>query len=348
MILPSLQWNDLATQQLVRYEAMFKLLDDIHVIEDIAVISQLIATRWKYFANVTSWRMVIAKDGGFQVIDGFRGEAHLADVQALSPWDKHHWELQRPRLVCGADPLLTGPAPPEHLAGKSITEIQALQFMRMGCCIGLLSVAARNEPFSELDNKFIRLFGDHFADRISGILLRRQALEILTTQATYDALTGLLNRSTIIDRLRSQLAVCKRTGQPLSVILADIDFFKVVNDSHGHLAGDEVLHEVSRRLQMHTREGDSLGRYGGEEFLVVLYPCGEEDVTKAAERFRRAIAETSFGIGSDPPIDLKVTISLGMSTTTGRGDDGMQALLKQVDKALYHSKANGRNRVTAS
>ncbi len=341
------EWTELTVQQLVRYEALFKLLDEIQALEDIAVMSRRIAIQWKYFANVAAWRLVVANDKGFLVIDGFRGEARLAEVQSLSPWDERHWKLQRPHLVLRAD-LLEGPAPPEHLTGKSIAEIEVLPFMRAGCCVSLLSAAARHEPFSELDNKFIRLFGGYFADRVSNILLRKQAIEALTSKATRDALTGLLNRGAIMDRFGSQLALSQRAGQPLSVIIADIDFFKAINDSYGHLAGDEVLREVSQRLQAQMRMSDNLGRYGGEEFLCVLYPCSAEEAAKAAERIRRAIAETPVAIKGDAPVDLKVTISLGASCTGGQQDIRLEELIKQADDALYHSKARGRNCVTAS
>ena len=340
------QWTELTAQQLVRYEALFSLLDDIQVLEDVAEISQLIATRWKYFANVTSWRLVVAMDGRFQVIDAFRNEVQLAEVPALSPWDQHHWTAQRPCLVRMADDLLPGVVPPAHLTGSAVTEIAVLPVTRSERCLGLLSLAARGEAFSELDHKFIKLFAGHFTDRISGILLRRQAMEVLVSKATRDALTGLLNRGTVIDRLGHQLALSARTGQPLSVVIADIDFFKVINDSHGHLAGDDVLREASARLQSQTREGDCVGRYGGEEFLFVLYPCGPREAVQTAERFRRAIADTEFTI-SEVPRGLHVTISAGTSCTAGQQGIAMQALLKQADDALYRSKAGGRNRVTA-
>lgn len=341
------QWTELIAQQLVRYEALFKLLDEIQVIEDVAVMSQRIVTQWKYFANVTAWRLVVANDQSFLVIDGFRGEARLAQLQSLSPWDERHWKLQRPHLVRIADPLV-GPAPPDHLTGKSIAEIEVLPFVRAGCCVSLLSVAARHEPFSELDNKFIRLFSGYFADRVSDILRRKQAIEALTSKATHDALTSLLNRGAIIDRFSNQLAHAQRARQPLSVILADIDFFKVINDSYGHLAGDEVLREVSRRLQAQMRASDNLGRYGGEEFLFVLYPCNAEEVAKVAERIRCVIAETPVAIQGDVLVDLKVTISLGASCTVGQENIRLEELIKQADDALYHSKASGRNCVTTS
>ena len=338
-------WNELAAQQLVRYEALFKLLDDIQGLEDIPAIARRIAIQWKYFASVSSCRLVVFQESGFLVIDGFRGEAHITEEPVLSPWDAYHHSLQRPRVIRMNEPRV-GPPPPDHLAYRGIEEVRVFPFLRSGRWIALLSVAARHEPFSELDIRFIRIFGSHFADRISDILLRRKATEALIQKATRDALTGLYNRGAIFDRLEGQLALAKRTGHPLSVILADIDFFKIINDRHGHLAGDEVLREVSLRLQAHLRDSDSLGRYGGEEFLFILFPCGAKEVGKAAERFRIAIAGTPVFWGGDSPAKIEVSISLGTSSTDGQTDVSIDSLLKQADNALYHSKAGGRNCVT--
>lgn len=339
-------WAERAVQQLVRYEALFKLLDDIQMLEDVAAISRAVSRQWKYFASVPSWRLVVANSEGFEVIDGSRGEAQVTGVRVLSDWDAYYWQLQRPSLFRVADPL-QGPPPPEFLAGKAVIEIMVLPFARMGYCIALLSAAARHEPFSDLDSKFIRIFGSHFADRVSDILLRARTNRVLIDKATKDGLTGLLNRSAIIERLHSLLALSAHSGQPLSLILCDIDFFKVINDSHGHLAGDKVLREVARRLDAQIRSGDSLGRYGGEEFLAVFYPCAAAEVEQAAERFRRVIAETPFAIEADASGDLTVTISLGTSCSAGGENPRVEDLLKRADDALYRSKARGRNRVTA-
>jgi diguanylate cyclase (GGDEF)-like protein len=338
-------WTELAAQQLLRYQALFTLLDEIQATDDITKISERVAKRWKYFANVSSWRMVVTQYESFQIIDGYRSEARLADVRTLSPWDRHYWELRRPALVCL--PVDTGVAPPEHMAGKATSEITVMPFFRMGRCIGMLSAAASGEALNDLDNKFIRLFGSYFADRISGLLLQKQAMEILTEKATTDALTGLLNRGTILDRLGRQLALGKGAGQPLSVILLDIDNFKVINDTYGHLAGDEVLREVARRCKSETREGDNIGRYGGEEFLIILYPCGEGEAIRTAERIRSAIAAPPFRIWGDNWRDRKVTMSLGTATIVSYGGVTMEALIKRADDALYLSKTGGRDRVTS-
>ena len=338
-------WQERTAQQLVRYEAIFKLLDEIQQTEHIEQIARRIAQHWKYFANVTCWRLVLPKEEGFLVIDGYRGEAQLASVLTLDAWDAWHLSQQKPRLVRPAE-LFAPPSPPEHLAGTAITEIQVQPFVRLGHCTGLLSTAARHEPFNELDIKFIRLFGSHLVDRLSSIELRRQAMQALVDKATRDALTGLLNRGAIIEQLDRQLAQTISCGTPLGIILADIDFFKVINDNHGHLAGDEVLREVSRRLRAHAFSGDSLGRYGGEEFLFVIAPCGAEEVEKAAERFRRIVANTPIQIGPDPHQALTVTLSLGTATTSGHECHRLEELIKRADDALYLSKGAGRNRVT--
>jgi diguanylate cyclase (GGDEF)-like protein len=339
------QWSDRTVQQLVSYEALFKLIDEIQPLEDIGEISKLVARQWKYFANVACWRLVVPKDVGFLIIDGFRGDARITDALELSPWDAHHLDRRLPRRIRMTDPM-EGPEAPEHLAGKAIAEIEVLPFERAGRCIGVLSVAARHEPFTELDNRFIRIFGSHFTDRISDLLLRRRAMEALLNRATRDGLTGLLNRGTIIERLDMLLGLSRRTMEPISVILADIDFFKAVNDNHGHLVGDEVLCKVSQRLQSQTRVADQLGRYGGEEFLFVLYPCNSNQASIAAERFRRAVADEPTPIGNDGSNGIRVTISLGTATSVGQAEPGRESLLKRADEALYRSKTSGRNRVT--
>jgi len=341
---PKSDWQERTTQQLVRYEALFKLLDDIQQTEDIQQIARLVATHWKYFANVACWRMVIPNGKGFRVIDGFRGEAHLAEVDSLHPWDAYHLAAQMPIQVKRSE-ILDDPRLPDHLEGNVISEILVLPFIRLGHCTSLLTVAARRDPFNDLDTRFIRIFGSHFSERLSTIQLRQQAMETLLHKATRDALTGLLNRGAIIEHLGMQLARARAEERPLSVVLADIDFFKVINDSNGHLAGDQVLCEVARRLRAHTLAGDSLGRYGGEEFLFVLYPCTGDAAANAAEQFRRLIAETPITLRRTPPQNIIVTLSLGTSNTDGRSDVRLEELLERADNALYRSKASGRNRV---
>jgi diguanylate cyclase (GGDEF)-like protein len=116
---------------------------------------------------------------------------------------------------------------------------------------------------------------------------------MLEHKASRDSLTGAFNRAFVTEALDAQLKLAERTGLPLSILLGDIDHFKAINDSLGHPAGDEVLCEIVRRFKTTTRQGDCFGRYGGEEFLFVLYPCGAENALGAAERLRAARHGTS-------------------------------------------------------
>jgi diguanylate cyclase (GGDEF)-like protein len=169
-----------------------------------------------------------------------------------------------------------------------------------------------------------------------------QAREALREQAMHDSLTHLLNRRASLDFLLSELVRAKREHHPLSLMMVDVDFFKLVNDRFGHLGGDEVLCEVARRLRKSSRTYDLVGRFGGEEFLVVAPGCGTAGCLIQAERLREVVCSQ--------PITLKdlsatVTISVGVATSLDPSRQNMEALLAAADKALYRAKANGRNRV---
>jgi diguanylate cyclase (GGDEF)-like protein len=159
--------------------------------------------------------------------------------------------------------------------------------------------------------------------------------------ATYDALTGVLNRGTIDTALAGALADYQRDGSPFGVIMVDIDRFKVVNDTYGHAAGDAVLKEFAARTSSAVRETDAVGRYGGEEFLVIVRNAEPAEVAEIAERIRLAAEDRPFAL-TDSHID--VTASLGVAWTLGGADD-VATIMKRADTALYRAKAAGRNRV---
>ena len=166
--------------------------------------------------------------------------------------------------------------------------------------------------------------------------------ESLRAQATHDALTGLFNRRTILDMLKRELAHAARDGTSVAVILGDLDKFKQVNDTHGHAVGDTVLREAARRLSSPLRRVDGLGRYGGEEFLIVLPDCDTVNAFHVAERVRCAIAsprvETAVG-------QVEVTVSLGVAVAHKGASSTYDLLLLAADQALYRAKAGGRNQV---
>ncbi len=166
--------------------------------------------------------------------------------------------------------------------------------------------------------------------------------ETLRIQASHDALTNLLNRATILERLRQQIARSTREHSAFSVIMADLDHFKQVNDMYGHLAGDAVLREAARRMRMIVGAYDDVGRYGGEEFLIVLPGCDAANAGKLAERIREALSgqamNTSEGI-------IPLTLSLGVASSTNGEETDALALVGTADAALYRAKRDGRDRV---
>jgi diguanylate cyclase (GGDEF)-like protein len=172
------------------------------------------------------------------------------------------------------------------------------------------------------------------------------AHETLKIQASHDSLTKIWNRSAIMELLNKTLDRSQRERLPLSVMILDIDFFKKVNDSYGHLVGDEVLIAVVNRLQQVFRNSDFIGRMGGEEFLCVMYPCNKEEASHIAERCRRAICSLPILSGRDHQTTLNVTISGGLFSTDKCLDMALQEIIQKADDALYISKQNGRNRIT--
>lgn len=165
--------------------------------------------------------------------------------------------------------------------------------------------------------------------------------EALRHQATHDALTRLWNRPAILDIVTSELARARRQGVPVAVVMADLDGFKNINDTHGHAIGDAVLQGVTKAMRDSVRRYDSVGRYGGEEFLIVLPGCDQPNAMGHAERVRAAIARVEV----DTPMSvIRPTASLGVAVSGSESDSTSFDLIQAADVALYHAKHCGRNR----
>jgi len=176
-----------------------------------------------------------------------------------------------------------------------------------------------------------------FNDMVMQLRQSRERLELLTTT---DSLTGLLNRKGITEGFSTFLVRYRRHQRPFSVIMLDIDHFKAINDRHGHLAGDLVLKEVSRVLLREMREVDLVGRYGGEEFLMLLDETQAETAFMVAERIRNALATAAI---SHEGVLIRVTASFGVAEISS-GSESMEELMERADKAMYLAKQQGRNR----
>lgn len=164
----------------------------------------------------------------------------------------------------------------------------------------------------------------------------------LKTMAVTDALTGLLNHGASLIRLEEEHARQDRTGLPLSVLMADIDHFKAVNDTYGHEAGDRVLAAVAQAFRGACRPYDVVGRYGGEEFVVLLPATDAPGALVAAERIRSGVARSLVSYNGH---ELRVTVSLGAASLKSGRVCEAEDLLRAADHALYKAKAAGRNRV---
>ena len=169
-----------------------------------------------------------------------------------------------------------------------------------------------------------------------------KAREDLRDQATRDSLTRLWNRSSILTELGRELARSEREARPLGVVIVDLDHFKNVNDTYGHLAGDAVLREAARRMQNSIRQYDSIGRYGGEEFLILFPGCGESEIYAQADRLRKQLAQSEMSVNDT---SLRVTASFGATTALPGEVWTEEALIRKADEALYVAKKSGRNRV---
>jgi two-component system, cell cycle response regulator len=166
------------------------------------------------------------------------------------------------------------------------------------------------------------------------------AREASREQAMRDPLTGLFNRGAVLDALQRECSRTDRTRGTFGVIMLDVDHFKTINDTHGHLVGDGVLREVAARLRASLRTYDSIGRYGGEEFLVIAPECSAPAAQELAERLRRCVCDTPIVFSGRT---LTVSISLGVAC--GAGSPARDQLLRGADEALYVAKAGGRNRL---
>jgi two-component system, cell cycle response regulator len=195
------------------------------------------------------------------------------------------------------------------------------------------------KPFDDMELKARLLVGKRILELQEALVSARESMR---HAATHDNLTGLMNRGEIVAMLTRELERARRDRKPVGVILGDIDHFKKVNDTFGHLFGDEALREIGRRLRAHLRVYDGVGRYGGEEFLLILPDCDLAAAMHRANDLREFIASTPVTYsGAETPI----TMSMGVAISHGDGQSEVEALLNQADAGLYRAKQKGRNRV---
>ncbi len=183
------------------------------------------------------------------------------------------------------------------------------------------------------------------ARRIMEHQMRQRVLqENLWNQANQDALTNIPNRRAILRSLERNGATCAQREQPLGVLMIDLDYFKQINDTFGHDGGDAVLREVAERMKAGIRTTDTIGRFGGEEFLAVIPNCAGEELLRIAERIRSSVNRP---VQTEDQL-IPVSCSIGLAVRWDKNDGDIQEALQRADKALYVAKEMGRNRVVSA
>lgn len=197
------------------------------------------------------------------------------------------------------------------------------------------------KPFDQLELKARLLVGKRIIGLHAQLVAAKDSMQYA---ATHDSLTGVLNRGEVFASLHRELERARRSRKPLSIILADVDHFKNVNDTLGHAFGDEVLKEIARRFRAKLRVYDALGRYGGEEFLMVLPECDSVSALIRADELRTCIGNAPMVFSR---MSRSVTVSMGVAVLTQQTADDITRLLSRADKGLYAAKHNGRNQVVS-
>ena len=207
-----------------------------------------------------------------------------------------------------------------------------------GGCVAVLVAEHSSRAGSRVERRLVSIL-ERFASHAALALRNAGLLEQMERMANTDGLTHIANRRTFEANLEREMARAVRSGEPVSLVMLDLDHFKVLNDTWGHQMGDEVLRQVAVALQAGSREFDTIARYGGEEFAVILPGCDPEAALASAERIHRLVRE---GVTCAP-----VTVSLGVATAPEQAGTA-QALVKAADDALYQAKRAGRNTVRSA
>jgi len=222
-------------------------------------------------------------------------------------------------------------------------KIYTLPLKSEGKDVGVLAAKSTSETITEKDIEYL----SQLAVQIATTINRANVYAEILKHATLDALTGFYNRRQLEDRIKQEVSNAKRQKAPLCGIMTDIDFFKSVNDTYGHAAGDLVLKVIAKVIRSQLREYDIAGRYGGEEFSLLLPFTKIDEAKMVAERLRQTVENTVIDISKvNPESDvktIKITLSLGIYEM--KENDNDEDLLKKADKALYQAKNTGRNKV---
>jgi diguanylate cyclase (GGDEF)-like protein len=218
-----------------------------------------------------------------------------------------------------------------------LTEVEAYICHKEG---HLLPISIRIAPVREVSRQYVVAVEIHSSS--SPRYAMRQRLEELQELAMHDPLTGIANRRFVEINLAARLEEHRRYGFGFSVLFIDADHFKRINDTYGHSVGDRILKMISATVANSLRSFDTIGRWGGEEFVVLLVHTKKENLFKLADRLRRLVSQSALTLESGET--LKVTVSVG--ATAAQKGDTVESLVERADKLMFESKRGGRNQVS--
>ncbi|MBK8012784.1 MAG: diguanylate cyclase [Deltaproteobacteria bacterium] len=304
-------------------------------------LDEVFACIFQQMAQIFSFRrcaLWLSEDNGLHIAAhrGFRDDEIDPDRVLLSSDSSGSRDL-----FCARDlVILKNRFPYPHQASEGQTQlVVGVPLVVRDQALGLLTFEVDTEV--EIDSQksnVAKMFAGHAAIAIENARLFQE----IKRQAISDSLTGLYTRRHFFSLARREIALARRQNRPLSVLMTDIDFFKKINDTYGHGVGDQVLRETARRLRSLLSESDIVGRYGGEEFSIVLVEPSVPVAQATAERLRRSIADRPVDTDKGP---VGVTISVGFAASDSRHLLEVEEMLEAADGALYRAKAGGRNQV---
>src|SRR5208337_475198 len=314
---------------------VFDRADDLfdHLIKTSISLTMADAATIRVF-NVEKGTLDIAM--GYGLSDGFLSQPALRIGEGITG-----------RVVLEGKPFSTDDVTQvPHCVNKELARLEGIKAL---ICVPLKSKEGSSgcitaykkqaSAFAEHDLLLLSIFATQAAQAVEKTSLLRD----LQRQVTYDQLTGIYNKKAVLKFLDEQVNLSNRHGQSTSIIFLDIDNFKIFNDTHGHLLGDKLLSDFARVLKGRCRKSDVIGRYGGEEFVVIASQTSKENTNVLCTKLREAMKKYKF-IGSSGG-NVQVTFSAGISSFPEDGSS-VDELLKKADEAMYKSKMSGKDAIT--
>ncbi|TXF09894.1 sensor domain-containing diguanylate cyclase [Pelomicrobium methylotrophicum] len=315
---------------------VFDGLDDVfeHIVKTSVMLTKAEAATIRVF-DINTGKLAIVK--GYGLSTGFLSQPPIKLGEGITG-----------RVVLEGKPFSTEDVTTvPHCVHKELAKLEGIRAVMSvplktrENTIGCITVYRKQaEPFADHEMLLLNIFASQATEAVE----KTRLLEELKKQAMFDPLTGVYNKNAILRELDAKIESARRHGYNTSIVFIDIDDFKKFNDTHGHLLGDKFLADFATLVKKCCRKGDLVGRFGGEEFLVIAPHTDKEGALKLAEKLRDAVSKHEF-IGRDGYVHA--TLSAGVSSVPEDGL-GMTDVLKKADDAMYQSKRSGKNCVTAA